>query len=546
MKTKLKTPLRYPGAKHVLFGTAIIPAIDSYVPDGCVYVEPFVGGGSTVCQFVNRFTPRKIVVNDKDPSIAAVWRCVADGRLAMDLSCRIKETPVSVAEFERQREALKSKDGVDLAFARLYIGWTAFRGSNVDTGPVGGWRQNSKWNHRIEKSYKPDEISLRVLDLHDAIGSKLQVRNEDFGHLIKEFDQPGVVMYLDPPYYEVGNRLYDLGMSDEDHVRLAGLVKGVKHAFVVLSYGDHPSIRDLYRDVPFTKLKSRADICFDGKALKTTPELLMLFNPRTVDANSVGKFQAKVGRPSRRYLPEADKETLRTELEKSENRIIAGLRAFVEMGRELRRIRDYRLYRGADDTTFEDYVKRRWKMARAHAYRFIRAAECYENVSKLGTPLLPMTESQVRPIVSLPAPTQQIVWREALTISEGEQPTGEQVLVAVAKVTGRKVTKPKPPTRVAALASAMCESGCHSSLASMTASVADECLRDKICAEGDESLHAVSFGKLAQVLEGQVERRLGGPAEDREELECFLCAVRKHAEALLAKVEKAECLLAVK
>lgn len=546
MKTKLKTPLRYPGAKHVLFGKAIIPAIDSFIPDGCVYVEPFVGGGSTVCQFINRFTPSEVIVNDKDPSIAATWRCVADGRLAMDLSCRIKETPVSVAEFERQREALKTKDGVDQAFARLYIGWTAFRGSNVDTGPVGGWRQNSKWNHRIEKSYKPDEISLRVLDLHDAIGSKLQVRNSDFGEIIKEFDQPGAVMYLDPPYYEVGNRLYDQGMSHDDHVRLARLVKGVKHAFVVLSYGDHPRIRDLYKDVPYTKLKSRADIFSDGKALKTTPELLMLFNPRTVDANSVGRFQAKVGRPPRRYLPEADKETLRVELERSEGRIIAGLRAFVEMGRELRRIRDYRLYRGADDTTFEDYVKRRWKMARAHAYRFIRAAECYDNVSKLGTSLLPMTESQVRSIVSLPAPTQQIVWREALTISEGEQPTGEQVLVAVAKVTGRKVAKPNQPTRVASLASAMCESGCDTSLASMAASVADGAIRDEVCVDGNEDLSAISFGKLAQVLECQVERRLGGPDVDREEIECFLSAVKKHAEALLAKIEKAEWLLAVK
>lgn len=541
VKTKLKTPLRYPGAKHVLFGKAIIPAIDAFVPEGCVYVEPFVGGGSTVCQFVNRFNPSAVIVNDKDPSIAAVWRCIADGRLAMHLSCRIKKTPVSVAEFERQKEALKSKEGLDLAFARIYIGWTAFRGSNVDTGPVGGWRQNSKWNHRIDKSYKPDEISLRVLDLHDAIGSKLDVRDSDFGDLMKEFDQPGVVMYLDPPYYEVGNRLYDQGMSHGDHVRLAKLVKGIKHAFVVLSYGDHPGIRDLYRDVPSTKLKSRADLCSDGRVLKTTPELLMMFNPRTV--NTVGGFQAKVGRPTRRYLPEADKETLRAELEKAEGRIIAGLRAFVEMGQELRRIRDYRLYRGADDTTFEDYVQRRWKMTRAHAYRFIRAAECYDNVSKLETPLLPMTESQVRPIASLPAPTQQIVWREALTISEGEQPTGEQVLVAVAKVTGKNVAKPKKPIRVAAQASVIIKAGHDASLASMSAS---EYIRNEVCVEGGEDLNAISFGKLAQVLEDQVDRRLGCPGADREEIESLLSAVRKHAEALLSKVEKAEWLRAVK
>jgi len=186
----------------------------------------------------------------------------------------------------------------------------------------------------------------------------------------------------------------------------------------------------------------------------------------------------------------AKKAKLAAKLQKAEAKIERGLSAFVSVGRELRRIRDERLYRGADDTTFDSYVERRWKMTKAHAYRFITAATCYENVSKLGTPILPKTESQVRPMASLPAPKQQEVWREALADTKDKQPTAKQVEEAVAKVTGRKVAPKPKPARVVRLASAMCRLGYDASLSLSAARIADEYMRDAFIIEGNDTLKA--------------------------------------------------------
>lgn len=545
MSRKLKPPMRYPGAKIGLCDKAIIPAIAQFVPDGCVYVEPFAGGGSTVCQFVNCFNPRKIVVNDIDPAVAAVWRCIANGNLAEDLAKLIKDTPVSVEELGRQKLALQSDNTTEKAFARLYQGWTTFRGKK-DAGPVGGKAQDSKWD-RIDKFYKPGEISARVLDLHDALGSKLEVRNEDFEHLIKEFDQPGAVIYLDPPYYEVGDRLYDQSLSDDDHVRLAELVKGVKKAFVVLSYGDHPRIRELYRGVEIKPIEKREDICSNGRVRKTTPEILMMFNESSGDHLTVDKSQIAVVGHQQEVGTSCENANLRKRLEEAEQKIQVGLLKFVEVGRELRRIRDERLYRGADDATFEDYIQRRWKMTRAHAYRFIKAAECYEDVSKLETTVLPVNEAQVRPMTSLSASERRTAWQEARRISGGNQPTSEQVSNAVAKVTGKEVEAPKKVSRVVTLASAMRKLGYDATLSLRAAGIADEYMQNAVLVEGDDDLNdTFSFSKLAQVLEGQVERRLSDEDADEDETECFLEAVRRHAELLLAKVEKKQWLRTVK
>jgi len=77
----IKTPMRFPGAKHALFAKKIVPMIRSYISAGCTYVEPFSGGLSTVCGFVNHFSPSRLVVNDLDPAVHALYQCVADKHL---------------------------------------------------------------------------------------------------------------------------------------------------------------------------------------------------------------------------------------------------------------------------------------------------------------------------------------------------------------------------------------------------------------------------------------------------------------------------------
>ena len=86
---------------------------------------------------------------------------------------------------------------------------------------------------------------------------------------------------------------------------------------------------------------------------------------------------------------------------------------FYNIGSALKEIRDKRLYKQALFDTFEAYVRTRWEMGRAHAYRLIKFYEVIHNLSPIGD-ILPANESQVRPLAQLEPVEQQRAWKEFL------------------------------------------------------------------------------------------------------------------------------------
>lgn len=96
-----------------------------------------------------------------------------------------------------------------------------------------------------------------------------------------------------------------------------------------------------------------------------------------------------------------------------ENMIARSQEQFYKMGRALKEIRDNRLYKLALFETFEAYVKARWDMGRAQAYRLIKAYEIICNLSPIGD-ILPANESQVRPLVQLKPIEQRTAWKNFL------------------------------------------------------------------------------------------------------------------------------------
>lgn len=130
-----------------------------------------------------------------------------------------------------------------------------------------------------------------------------------------------------------------------------------------------------------------------------------------------------------------------------ERRIVSEFSAFHRVGMALAEINERQLYRETHPT-FESYCKNLWDMARGTAYRYIAAAEVFENVSKLETnteetmPLLPMTESQVRPLTRLRPEQQVVVWRQVVDYAgPGRKITASLVNKAVKGFLGEKAAK---------------------------------------------------------------------------------------------------------
>ena len=105
-----------------------------------------------------------------------------------------------------------------------------------------------------------------------------------------------------------------------------------------------------------------------------------------------------------------------------------GMGSFVEVGNALLKIRDSRLYRESHGT-FEAYCQGRWGMARNYANKLISGAQ---TVGNLGTNVpKPLTETQARPLTSLPPEKQAEVWQVAVDTAPDGRVTERHVEAAV-------------------------------------------------------------------------------------------------------------------
>lgn len=89
-----------------------------------------------------------------------------------------------------------------------------------------------------------DELPLYKERLKDVI-----IENRDFENLIKTYDRPSAVFYIDPPYVESEgyyNKKY-VSFNKDDHLRLNSVLKGIKGRFI-LSYNACGFVCEMYKD----------------------------------------------------------------------------------------------------------------------------------------------------------------------------------------------------------------------------------------------------------------------------------------------------------
>lgn len=89
-----------------------------------------------------------------------------------------------------------------------------------------------------------DELPAYKERLKDVI-----IENRDFENLIKTYDRPSALFYVDPPYYQSEgyyNKKY-VSFNKDDHLRLNNVLNGIKGRFI-LSYNACDFICDLYKN----------------------------------------------------------------------------------------------------------------------------------------------------------------------------------------------------------------------------------------------------------------------------------------------------------
>jgi protein gp37 len=145
-------------------------------------------------------------------------------------------------------------------------------------------------------------------------------------------------------------------------------------------------------------------------------------------------------RAAARNIVRRDPES-RAEFERLHQVVLTGFQAAFEAGRALADIRERKLWRAGEYQTWQDYCDTLGDISRPYADRLIKSSEIHAGlvdtapIGADGQPVLPLNESQVRPLARLPdAVTRNVAWHRAVSQSNGKVPTARVVNAAVVEV----------------------------------------------------------------------------------------------------------------
>ena len=274
MNKEAKSFFRYPGGKSRL-AKQIFNIIEGKVDLNTVnsYIEPFIGGGSMFLYMVQRLEKLQYcVINDKDNGIYAIWETLLsnpDGFIGkikdykptvdsyIDFSLRLNETGI-----------LDDYPIEEVAFEKIALHQMSHSGLGLKSGsPIGGFEQKGKY--KIDCRYNPDTMARKINDIVNLLRkiSQIALSNADCLEILddKDTDKKNKLIYIDPPYYQIGNTLYQEGMTENEHIELSKKLNSFENANWFISYDDCPFIRDLYSDCDIETINANYTINNKGK-----------------------------------------------------------------------------------------------------------------------------------------------------------------------------------------------------------------------------------------------------------------------------------------
>lgn len=239
------TPLRYPGGKGRLtrYIAELIKLNDLHNGG---YVEPYAGGAGVAISLLLAEYVRTIYLNDVSRPVYAFWKATLDHTEAL---CRlIADTPVDLDEWHRQRHILDIPEAVstlELGFCTFFLNRTN-RSGIIRGGVIGGKNQSGTW--KLDARYNKIDLIGRIQQIAMR-RDRIHLFSVDAVQFIEQ-TIPGIptrsLVYLDPPYYVKGGGLYEHHYRHSDHEEIAGLVQETIRQPWIVSYDNHPEIRQLY------------------------------------------------------------------------------------------------------------------------------------------------------------------------------------------------------------------------------------------------------------------------------------------------------------
>lgn len=281
------------------------PAIVAELGKHGQYFEPFCG---SMAVLFAKDPSQKETVNDLHGDLINLARVIQDGSAAIDLYDRLQRSLFSEGLLDQAGKRLEKwqadlpDDGVNaLSIERAYWYFLAcWMGRN---GTAGTARLDYQIAVRWTKGGGSPTVRFRnaVESLpawHLRLKNVVILKRDAFQIIDRFEDVKETAIYADPPYEALtrsagavkngrgGKYLHEFdhssGMFGDDHKRLADALRTYKKARVVVSYYDHPRIRELYRGWTFVKHTRQKHLHAQngrGARPKEAPEILIINGP---------------------------------------------------------------------------------------------------------------------------------------------------------------------------------------------------------------------------------------------------------------------------
>jgi DNA adenine methylase len=226
----LKSLVSWVGGKRRL-ALLIVKRIEA-VPHE-LYAEPFIGMGSVFLARTRR--ARFEVINDRLNDVVNLFRVAKHHPTALVEELRF--ALVSRADFSRLIDTPPEiMTDVQRAARFFYLQRLNYGGKPGDRSfPTRGHDSDGIARERLIE---------HLLAVRDRL-ARVTIENMDWSELLRRYDRPEALFYIDPPYFGCEN-YYGQGLFvRDDHARLAEALLALKGRFI-LSINDHPTIRALY------------------------------------------------------------------------------------------------------------------------------------------------------------------------------------------------------------------------------------------------------------------------------------------------------------
>jgi len=248
---RLFTPLRYPGGK-ARFAPYVADVMRNNKLDGGHYLEPYAGGAGVALDLLYSGIASEVHINDADPAIRDFW--LAATKHTSQLIRMVETEPVTIEAWRHWRAIMNHQieaDELKRGFATLFLNRTN-RSGILNGGVIGGKEQAGEY--KIDARFIRKNLVQRL----EKIGQhaeRIHVYGEDALGLLNrcaDFLPKHSLIYLDPPYYVKGQRLYRNFYGHNDHLEIANLLQANKFPRKwIVSYDDAPEIRKMYHKSEF-------------------------------------------------------------------------------------------------------------------------------------------------------------------------------------------------------------------------------------------------------------------------------------------------------